>query len=376
LAWFQDNFVEVPFRVVFKAGEKIKTITGMAIVSSVTQGAEASQLAAGNVTLLVKGQPVYADAFPETVNLTLIMTGNDSVTALTKFRLLNDAAEIIFQTDILPQSSGGWLSNPFNITVPVPKGNFYYYFTTDVNGINNEFSLDAPPTASVPFDNGVVTKTSYDTQTFDFTADRTATFTLSVPLPPPTCVPPTIGTDMVPVATVGVPYLASIPLNGSQPFTVTDISKPSWLDMNITGGNILLLTGTPTSAGTFDLLFTVSNACGSASFNGSIDVVEASGASTVNYSLNTGLTVGYRLRIFVNGSLRDELSVTSSGSTTVVSGDVVEAQLIGVSIAPKHLIVTNVTTSTVLYDNLSTSTQDFSFTAAGSTTYSIQGSHS
>lgn len=86
------------------------------------------------------------------------------------------------------------------------------------------------------------------------------------PTPPPgVCVPGAIVPITLPGALSGVLYNQTITLTGSAPFTVTDITIPSWMTLS-NSGNTINLTGTPSNPDIIDetpVTFTVNNCTGS-----------------------------------------------------------------------------------------------------------------
>jgi len=78
----------------------------------------------------------------------------------------------------------------------------------------------------------------------------------------------------LPAGENGVPYSNTATVEGSAPFTLTGITKPSWMTISISGTTITF-AGTPTATGAdLPVSFTVNNACGTASVNKTIDIEE------------------------------------------------------------------------------------------------------
>lgn len=65
---------------------------------------------------------------------------------------------------------------------------------------------------------------------------------------PPDCIIPSMGpggtSDSLPNAISGVAYVFTFPLNGTAPFTLSSVVKPSWMTITVSGSN-LEFTGTP-----------------------------------------------------------------------------------------------------------------------------------
>jgi hypothetical protein len=98
-------------------------------------------------------------------------------------------------------------------------------------------------------------------------------------------------THSMPDAYAPVPYTDTITLTGTAPFTLTDIVKPAWLTIAVSGNNINF-SGTPavSDVGTgVAVSFTVHN-CGSAStsFSDTIDVIDAEGNGTIHNNISSG----------------------------------------------------------------------------------------
>lgn len=85
----------------------------------------------------------------------------------------------------------------------------------------------------------------------------------------PICTPVEItGTPELPDAVSGLAYSYSIPITGSAVFSLSAITKPAWMAIDISGNNIVF-SGTPAEADEatgIAVAFTVSNACGSVDF--------------------------------------------------------------------------------------------------------------
>jgi hypothetical protein len=61
----------------------------------------------------------------------------------------------------------------------------------------------------------------------------------------PTCIIPSLATSpALPDGVEGVPYSQTIALNGTAPFTLSNFTKPAWMNISVTG-NTIYVTGTP-----------------------------------------------------------------------------------------------------------------------------------
>lgn len=387
---FHRNMAEVPFRLLyFGQSGSVKSIEGFAIVEEINLPAAAGLLAEGSVKLTVKGEYTVADAIPQFVNLRIHIFNDPTAPAFLKFRLQDANGANVFQTDVLPQANGGNLANPLDITVQVPKGSWYYWFEFDTNNVNNVMTLDAPPTKSLGFNDKVTTDSSYPTQLYDFTADRTLEISLGTPTPPPTCVPPGIvGTPSLPDGQVSANYSYSFPITGSPNFTITNITKPSWMNITIFAYSVIgspptysvLITGIPDTAGTgIDVSFDINNACGTKSFADSIDITTAPATqSTIDWVFESHTSQGV-FRIYVNAVLAVEQlgNGTFTGSINVNAGATVEAQDLGANIVnpKKDLTIINQTDSITLFDVQDSFTDlVFDWVAGSSKNYTVAAS--
>lgn len=73
---------------------------------------------------------------------------------------------------------------------------------------------------------------------------------------------------------VDIPYLHSIPLSGTPPYTLSNIDKPDWAAVAPFATYFVRITGTPTAAGNFAVSFDITNGCGFDSYEGNIYVRE------------------------------------------------------------------------------------------------------
>lgn len=104
---------------------------------------------------------------------------------------------------------------------------------------------------------------------------------------PPSCVVPSFdgGTPVPLGALAGQAYSDSWPLLGTPAFSLSNVVKPSWLTIAISGSSVTF-SGTPSGGdvGTgIPLEFRVSNACGNVDFAGTIDVATFGRTLTLTY---------------------------------------------------------------------------------------------
>lgn len=370
----QLNFVEINFRALFidEAGN-YKIFKGQAIVMDCNFEASAGNLSSGTVELLCKGQYTIENDIPQFVNLRILLYNDPGAQGFFKLWLIDATGQPVFQTDILPQASGGDLANPLDLTVPVPKGSWYYWFQFVTNDIGNQFDLTAPPTKTTLFNNGVFNESSYPTQLYDFTANRQVSIALGVNNPPPTCVAPTVQTGIVsPNGQTGTYYSRTVVLSGSQPFSISNVVKPAWMVLSITG-NIITLEGNPTNGLNQTISFDITNACGNTSYVNSIDIAPGAANLLVNYNYVESPSNSSYFTIYVNSVLRVSLTAAGSGSITVNTFDIVEVFVGGAALVLKHLDIQD-SVSGELYNNTDASSfQNSSFAAAFGHTYTING---
>jgi len=373
---FQKGFIPIEFRAVWidPAGGT-RFFQGVGIIKSTNMVASASQLADGSVDILGSGEFETGDTIADKITLNIISTGNDAAPAFLKFKLINTDGEVVFQTDILPQASGGNLGNPFNINVLAPAGSFYVYWYCDSNLVGNTFETNAPPTLLQAFNNGVVQYSSYPLQLYDFTANRTVTFTLGVNNPGPGCVAPGHNGLNNTAGTTGTLYTGTVTLTGSQPFTLSNIIKPAWLNISLVN-NIVTLSGMPTAGLNQPVSFDMTNSCGTSSFSDEIDISASPTANVVNYTYDEDGTFGgtsCAFRIFVNATIQVFLSVDGSGAIFTNPGDTVEVQIVGTSGTRKHIDVQDTIAGEIYNADVTLITHSFSFITIVGHDYTING---
>jgi hypothetical protein len=371
---YHRNMTEVPFRILyFGANGNVKAIKGVAIVENVSLPASAGLLAEGSVKLQGKGAYEVFDVVPDYVNLRIHMHNNNPANALLKFRLIDATGQVIFQTDTLPEAVAGDLVNPFDITVPVLKGTWYYWFQMTSNLVGNTFNLDAPPTKTSNFNSGSYAEGSFPTQAYDFTSDRTVEFILGINNPPPGCVAPIVQSGLSNnSATQYTFFSGTINVSGTGPFNFTNVTKPSWLNIQDLGSGVILLSGTPDVSGDNQpVSFDINNACGTDSFSGDIDVAPLASPIAVNweYTEASGSSCGFRL--WVNGVLVVTTDVPASGVVYVNSFDVIEAFVVGLAVAVKHLDVQDVGVGELYNNTAGGGTVSFSWPAVGLHNYEV-----
>lgn len=102
------------------------------------------------------------------------------------------------------------------------------------------------------------------------------------------CVPVTLTAPTLPDAEVGFDYEVIVDIDGTGPFTLTGIVKPSWMTIEIINGNQVSITGNPSStASNVDVAFTV-NGC-NGSFYDFADVIDVTECVAVTFTSSTTL---------------------------------------------------------------------------------------
>lgn len=105
----------------------------------------------------------------------------------------------------------------------------------------------------------------------------------------PVCTPVDFST-VLPDGEVGVIYYWSVPISGTSPFILSSLIKPSWMNISVSGSNVIF-SGTPDVEGTgIAVSFTLSNCSGASttSFSDSIDVepsMTGHNSLFINYSV-------------------------------------------------------------------------------------------
>lgn len=369
---YQLQFLPLEYQIIYEDNSSnVMVVRGTAYVNNSLFDASPVNLVNATQELQGSGAIEVLDQLPQPININITSTGDPSIAGLIQFKLMNDNGDIIFDSGMLPGASGGDLTHPVNVTGQVQSGTYSFFWQVTADAVGNQFTLDAPPTKTTNFQSGTNNENSFGVQTYDFTADRNVEFAFGTSTPPPTCVSPSIVSgNTLPDGQVGTAYSHSITVSGSQPFNITNITKPSWLNISIINGNTVLLDGTPDVSGTgITVSFDINNTCGSASISDTIDVAAAPvTTSLMKWELFD--TFGARtLRVYRNGALIIDTNLESSGQFVINDGDVMEVQYLGSLNINKHLAVLNETDSITMYDSTSLTNRIFTFTAAAGKQY-------
>lgn len=148
------------------------------------------------------------------------------------------------------------------------------------------------------------------------------------------CVPPVIRDAFFNAAEIGVPYTYSMFITqGTGPFTINIPTKPAWLTAEVVDSTIEF-SGTPDATGTFEVYFTITNACGTYEVDTTISVLTVGGCLPVSLDLQPwfmpySLGVPYNMSLILTGSppfaltvnaKPDWMDVTLVGNTLFFTG--------------------------------------------------------
>jgi hypothetical protein len=328
-----EGFLPIGYRLLYyDNSNNVMVIKGTVYVSNAVFDANPINLLNGTTELQGTGPIEVLDAIPVPININIVSTGDPLIGAFIQFKLINADGETMFDSGHLPEASGGNLSHPVDVTGQIESGSYYFFWQVTSDSIGNQFDLDAPPTKSTAFNNGTVNENSFGVQIYDFTANRTVEFAFGTNNPPPTCVAPAVASSNVPDGTEIVPWSGSVTLSGSQPFTLSNITKPAWMTMTIST-NIVTLQGNLPSAGAGQTVsFDATNACGSVSFSDTLTIASNPNVVNINWDFSeTATNTGSAFIIFKNGVQILSQSSTGSGTVTGSPGDNFEARIIGPS---------------------------------------------
>ena len=331
---YGEGFLPVDYRIIYEDNSgNVMVIIGSVYLSSAIINANPINLLDGTVEMTGNGGIQVLDELPQPVNINITSTGDPAIAALIQFKLMNDNGDIIFDSGMLPGASGGDFTHPVNVTGQVQSGSYYFFWQVTTDGIGNQFDLDAPPTKSTNFNNGTTNENSFGVQIYDFTADRNIEFSFAINNPPPTCVAPAVASSNIPNGTASVPWTGTVILSGSQPFTLSNITKPSWMSISISGDTVTLQGASPNAGLLQDISFDATNACGSVSFSDTFDINANANAIEVNWDFSeTATNTGSTFIIFKNGIQILTQTSTGTGTITGVTGDMFEARIIGPSL--------------------------------------------
>lgn len=375
----QRQFLPVIFRLLYidNSGNPL-VLRGSTYVTSSELVADPINLLDGTIQFIGTGELFQEYEIPVFIDMTVEVTG--IADAKCKFTLINEDGEQVYNTDSLPetQANSGWLIQGQSVTFNILSGNYYWGMqASDVNSDDNDFDLDtpAPGPVHVDFDHNPVNGGSYPAEIHDFTADRTATFTIGEALPPPPCIDVSLfGAPELPDGEVGIPYAYSFALAGSQPFALTLNDIPSWMTVAIVD-DMVNFSGVPDVDGagiTVDITITNCSS-GSVNFTDTIDIAEASeDQSVIDWSFNE-INAHGSIVIRRNGSIIATAFDDASGSFNALAGDEI-ITVVGASGATTRALTVSADPGGVIHDNSDITNQTFTFTVASGVNYDIAGS--
>lgn len=372
---YGEQFLPVPYRLIYEDNTgNVMVVNGQAYVTSAIFNANPINLLDGTTELTGNGPIEILDYIPAYINVTVSVTG--TANAKTRFILYKLDGTVAYDTStllaLLPTS--GWLVQGQSVVMVVQAGQYAYGVnTTDVQSLTNTFDLDTTPAVHIAFGQTDLNQNSLPTL-YDFLTDKTAVFDIGATAPPPACVAPAIvGSPSLPDGTALSSYSYSFNVTGSTPFNITNVTKPTWMNISVSGNTVSIngLIGTGDTGSNIPVSFDINNACGTVTFSDTFDVnLPGTPLVDIDWSFTRGGIPFGTLRIFVNAALVIDVNTTTSGSFSVNVGDVVEAQVIGLS--SKTLTVQNSTTT--LYNHSGTGVEDYSFTAVSGENYTITAS--
>lgn len=385
---YQYQFLEVNFRIIFTDAldnTKVKVFRAQSLVQDTATNASAGQVVDGTITLLIKGAWFLEDAVPEYSAFRIMSFANDTASVQVRVRLLDpETDEIIFDTGVTDQAVGGFLDNPFDHTFNVLKGTWYWIIEVRTETTNNIWVLSPPPNASAEFYDGIYNFNSKTdgpgNVTRDFSTDRELSFEIGPLAPPPDCVPVQLGvTEDMPVGTVGTPYTYSFPITGTAPFTISNVTKPSWMSIDVIPSGpfyAVQITGTPDEDGTGIIVsFDINNCAdtGVTTFSDTIDVVAASNQANIAYSLAVTSPAIGTMQIWVNGNEVVDLVEPGSGAFNVNEGDTVQVTVNSFNISNTRHLDIDSDCDGVIYNSTGTSLRTHTWVAVANCNYTITG---
>lgn len=375
----QKGFLPVDFRLLYiDNSDNPLVLRGRVYITSNEITADPINLLDGSVQMIGTGELHIEYEIPVFIDMTVQVTG--IANAKCKFILINEDGEQVYNTDALAdtQANGGWLIQGQTVTFNVLTGNYYWAMVTqDVNSDDNEFDLNTPSPGpvNIEFDHNPTSASSYPDDLHDFTANRSAVFTIGDELPPPPCIDVSIfGSPELPDGEVGIPYSYSFALAGSQPFGLTINSRPSWMTIEISGDTVNF-SGTPDVDGSdIDVDITITNcSAGSVNLTDTIDIEPASPEQSLIEWTFTEISGHGSIVIRRNSAIIASAFVDASGSFNALPGDVIIAVV--ASGGPNmRVLVVSADPGGIIYNNSDSTNQSFTFNAASGVNYEITGS--
>lgn len=382
---YQVTFLPLIYRLIYTDNSNnVMVVDGSCYVTSTLLDASPVNLVNGTTELQGTGPIVVSDVIPDTITMTVSVTGEADIKI--RFILYDEDGNIKYDTSLLPETLGnsGWLVLGDSVSFGVQKGQYAWGFSTDeASSDANTFDLDVSPAAHIDFNEDDQSQNSIPTY-FDFLTNKAAAFVTGPDIPPPGCVAVIIsGSPGLPDGTVMQPYTYSFPVTGTPPFSLSNVTKPSWMNITIhetffgSGLYVVSFGGLPSPGSDgegIEVSLDIDNCSGSgsASFSDTIDVLPPAGTpSAIEYTLNfTGTGAVGTLRIYVNGVQVLAQFTETVSSLDVNAGDIVQAQITGSTMWTKRLQVGD-SIDGGLHDSTGTAVQSFTWTAELGHDYTI-----
>lgn len=377
---YAEQFLPVNYRLIYEDNSgNVLVIVGQCYANGAIFNANPINLLDGTTELTGNGPIEILDEVPDFINVTVAVEG--VADAKCRFLLFDADGNIKYDTStieaLLPYS--GWIPQGVSVVIPVQKGQYAWGVSTDdIFADLSTFDLDITPAVNINIPYGDYSQNSLP-DVYDFLIDKTATFTIGLPVPPPVCVPPAIvGIPALPDAVIGEPYTYSFSVNGSTTFNLSNITKPAWLNISIisvsTSGCVISMTGTP---GVGDdgvgilVSFDINNACGTASFSDTIVVSTNPDLIIINYTFTDNLPSSSVFRIYKNGiAAIAPLTASGAGSINAVPGDVLQVSVTEVG-GTKNIVVNDSVSGDIYNVTNGNTTNSFSWTAVLGSDYTI-----
>lgn len=154
--------------------------------------------------------------------------------------------------------------------------------------------------------------------------------------PPGVCVPVSITGLRTSQAVVGIEYIKNYYLGGSPPFTLNVTTKPSWATVSMISTTVVKLIGTPTTAGTESIVFSVSN-CGTDDINETFEVLPMTNNFSVSNAFFLTINSVTGITYYITSG---HFPVSGIGSVAGIHGDytgTITVKVSNLSLAPRTL---------------------------------------
>lgn len=132
-----------------------------------------------------------------------------------------------------------------------------------------------------------------------------------------------VGTPVLADSVVNAAYSQTISVTGTAPFMISNITKPSWMNINY-GSSAYTFTGTPDTVGTFPVAFTITNCVnGFVNFTQNINVTAVVvPVSCISYNLHntSGVNTNYTFMDCNNISQSNSLGPNGTATICAIQG--------------------------------------------------------